>query len=155
MSKGSSGSGCAVLFVVVFLIGIVMWILAAALWLMGVVVAIGAVAGAGMLIAYAWKGVAAQRESSTTAKEIELLAQDSVRDLRNLEFRWSDAVLTKGIGTALEERLRAQPILAEAKRREIEAMIILVEQAPGTEQRLEAVSKAEALRIRIEALMAP
>ncbi|MGP5240211.1 MULTISPECIES: hypothetical protein [Corynebacterium] len=155
MSKGSSGSGCAALFVVVFLIGIVMWILAAALWLVGVVVAIGAIVGAGMLIAYAWKGVAAQRESSETAEEIELLAQDSVRDLRNLEFRWSDAVLTKGIGTVLEERLRAQPSLAEAKRREIEAMIILVEQAPGTEQRLEAVSKAEALRIRIEALMAP
>lgn len=146
----NGGVGCAIVLGVVFIIGLILWVLAAALWLLGLLVAIGAVIGAVALIGFAWKGVAIRREATKAAEEIERLAQDSARDLRNLQFRWSDAVLTKGLGTPLAEQLQVQPSLGERRRREIEAMIVLVEQAPAAEQRLEAVSMAEALRIRVE-----
>lgn len=154
-NKSNSNFGCAKAYVFILLIGVAIWLLTAAMWIVGVLIALAAVVGAVLLIAYAWKGVKLQKESESTSAEVELLAQDCARDLRELQFRWTEAVMTKGIGTSLETRFKVQPDLAENQRREIESMILLVEQAPATQQRLEAVSQAEGLRVRVEKQLAP
>lgn len=105
-------------------------------------------------IVLAWAEVARKKESARTAEVVELMALDCAQDLRRLQYRWAEAVTTKGIGTQLEEQLRLNPALAENRSRQIEAMIVLVEQAPATEQRLEAISQAESFRHEMQTQMA-
>ena len=147
---GKGGSGCAAVIGIIFLIAAVVWAAAIAVWLLGGLIVLGSVV---MAIVYAWFGVAHKKESARTAEVVELMAQDCAQDLRNLQFRWAEAVTTRGIGTQLEDQLRLNPALAEDRRRQIDAMIVLVEQAPATEQRLDAISQAEGFRHQLEKQM--
>lgn len=150
---GKGGSGCAAAIGIIFLIAAVVWAAAIAVWLLGGLIALGSVVMAIAGIVYAWFGVAHKKESARTAEVVELMAQDCAQDLRNLQFRWAEAVTTRGIGTQLEDQLRLNPALAEDRRRQIDAMIVLVEQAPATEQRLDAISQAEGFRHQLEKQM--
>lgn len=153
MKKGG-GSGCVGLVLVLFVIGLAVWMLAAALWLFGGLVALGSIALAVAFTVGVWVGVGRRRESIRVAEEVELMAHDCAQDLRKLQYRWAEAATTRGIGTELEEELLENPALADARRRQIDAMITLVEGAPATEQRLEAISKAEVLRHEVEEQLA-
>lgn len=155
MSKGNSGGGgCAVAIVGIIFIGILLWILAAALWVLGVLIMIVAVLGGIAMIYAAWSSYRDYRESKLTEAEVEAMVEDCVRDLLGVESQWANAVITKGIGTPLELEFTLQPALAEQQRREIDSMIIMLNNASDTEQRLETVSKAEALRIKVEGMLA-
>ena len=151
---GKNGSGCAAIIVIVFIIAVVMWAVAIAIWILGGLIVLGSVLLAILGIIRAWSGVGRKKESARTAEVVELMALDCAQDLRRLQYRWAEMVTTKGIGTHLEEELRSNPALAESRSRQIEAMIVLVEQAPATEQRLEAIAQAEGFRHQMEAQMA-
>lgn len=150
---GKGGSGCAAVIGIIFLIAAVVWAAVIAVWLLGGLIVLGSAVMAIAGIVYAWFGVAHKKESARTAEIVELMAQDCAQDLRNLQFRWVEAVTTRGIGTQLEDQLRLNPALAEDRRRQIDAMIVLVEQAPATEQRLDAISQAEGFRHQMERQM--
>lgn len=151
---GKNGSGCAAIIVIFFIIAVVMWAVAIAIWILGGLIVLGSVLLAILGIIRAWSGVGRKKESARTAEVVELMALDCAQDLRRLQYRWAEMVTTKGIGTHLEEELRSNPALAESRSRQIEAMIVLVEQAPATEQRLEAIAQAEGFRHQMEAQMA-
>ena len=151
---GKGGSGCAAVVVIVFVIAVVVWAAAIAFWLFGGLIVLGSVLMAIFGIVHAWAEVARKKESARTAEVVELMALDCAQDLRRLQYRWAEAVTTKGIGTQLDEQLRLNPALAENRSRQIEAMIVLVEQAPATEQRLEAISQAESFRHELQTQMA-
>lgn len=128
MNRG--GIGCLGFFVVILIIGVLLWVLAAGIWLLGGLVAIGGVIGAIAMIVQAWKSVGLARESVRPAETIELMAQDCAQDLRKLQYRWAEMATTHGIGTGLEQALRENPTLADDRMRQIDAMIVLVEQQP-------------------------
>ena len=151
---GKGGSGCAAVVVIVFVIAVGVGAAATAFWLFGGLIVLGSVLMAIFGIVHAWAEVARKKESARTAEVVELMALDCAQNLRRLQYRWAEAVTTKGIGTQLEEQLRLNPALAENRSRQIEAMIVLVEQAPGTEQRLEAISQAESFRHEMQTQMA-
>ncbi|MGX1737765.1 hypothetical protein ACWIB8_01165 [Corynebacterium flavescens] len=154
MSRGNGGGGCSLAIAGVIAIGILVWVLAAGLWVLGVVIMIVSVLAGMMLVYGAWSEFRAHQESKLTEAEVKGMVEDCVRDLLSAEYKWADAVNTKGIGTPMEKEFLVHPGLAEQQRREIESMIRLLNSAPETEQRLEAVSKAEALRVKVEAMLA-
>ena len=148
MAKG--GSGCALVVIVVLIIALAVWALAIGLWVLGAGIAIGSVIGAMGLLYSGWHGVAIAREVKRVDEEIALIAQDCVDDLQSLEFRWADVMVKKGIGTGVEHVLRDNPAFGEQRQRQIAAMRRMVERAPGSQQRLAAISQAEALRVELE-----
>ena len=143
---GKGGSGCAALFVIIFVIAVVVWAAAIAFWLFGGFTVLASILIVIFGIIHAWSEVGRKKESAQTAEVVELMALDCAQDLRRLQYRWAEIVTTRGIGTQLEDELRTNPALAEDRSRQIEAMIVLLEQAPATEQRLEAISQAEGIR---------
>src|SRR5699024_1060866 len=148
MAKG--GSGCALVVIVVLIIALAVWALAIGLWVLGAGIAIGSGLGAMGWRYSGWHGVGIGREVKRVEEEIALIAQDCVQELQSLELRWADVMVKKGIGTGVEHVLRDNPAFGEQRQRQIAAMRRMVERAPGSQQRLVAISQAEALRVELE-----
>lgn len=135
-------SGCGMLFVGVLLIGVVLWLISAALWILAVAVpAAGLLAGGYFLwLAKQARDQDAEREAADA--ELDALVQDAAFDLAETITRWDALLLTKGIGTELQGRESEAAAIQQQLHNAQQALHV----APTAAHKIEAVIHADTVR---------
>ena len=150
MNNNSKSSGCAVLLVGLFIIGIVLWGIALALQLLGVVLLIaGPVVGL-LITAYGWRGVWQRKKNQQRIDALQDMAADARRDLNDIHLELDFLSMTQGIGTDLNETDQAE--LARLKLTTSSAKELL-NAAPTPQNLHEALIQAEGVRLRSRRLL--
>lgn len=161
MSRGGSGAGvgCVGLFVVLLIIGLIMWVVGGVLALLGVLLPIaGILLGLGMF-GYGWVGVwlgrSNRKAEQQVAMELSGMASDAGSRLDQVLLWWDQVQLTQGIGTDFADRmdqvrsadatdpdaLRVRELLGEA--REVRGLLLDIEQQPDPQRKLKLVNRAD------------
>ena len=150
MNNNSKSSGCAVLLVGLFIIGLVMWGIAIALQVLGVVLLIGGPV-VGLLIAvYGWRGVWQRKKNQQRIDTLQNMADDARRDLNDIHLELDFLSMTQGIGTDLNQTDQAE--LARLKLKASSAKELLGA-APTPQNLREALHQAEDVRLRSHRLI--
>ncbi|WP_156119405.1 hypothetical protein [Corynebacterium humireducens] len=135
-------SGCGMLLIGVFVLAAVFWAVGVVLWLLALAVPVAGLLGAGYFLVRATQVRDEAVERAAADAELEILVQDAAFDLADTITRWDTLVFTKGIGTELqgheEEAVAIQQQLFAAH----EALL----SAPTLPHRLRAVVRADELR---------
>ena len=150
MNNNSKSSGCAVLLVGLFIIGIVLWGIALALQLLGVVLLIaGPVVGL-LITAYGWRGVWQRKKNQQRIDALQDMAADARRDLNDIHLELDFLSMTQGIGADLSEADQAE--LTRLKLKASSAKELLGA-APTPQNLREALHQAEDVRLRSRRLL--
>lgn len=160
MSRGgSAGGGCAMLVVVVLVIGLIMWLVGGVLSLLGVLLPIAGILLGLLLFGYGWVGVYLGRRNRKADQQLnrELggMASDAGARLDQVLLWWDRVRLTQGIGTEFEDRmdnvssaaaddpdaLRLRKLLGEA--REVRGLLLNIDAQPDPQGRLKVINRAD------------
>ena len=150
MNNKNSGSGCAILFLGVIVIGFLMWGIAIALRGLGfLLVLAGPVVGV-MMAVHGWRSHRRGTQVERQQEQLREIAADARRDLGELQLEMEYLAMTRGIGADLTEtekqalaRLRAS---AESAKE-------LLDAAPTMRNLREAITGAEEVRLRYRRLL--
>lgn len=135
-------SGCGMLLIGVFVLVAVLWAVGVVLWLLALAVPVAGLLGAGYFLVRATQVRDAAVERAAADAELEILVQDAAFDLADTITRWDTLVFTKGIGTELQGREEE----AVAIQRQLFAAHEALLSAPTLPHRLRAVVRADELR---------
>jgi hypothetical protein len=150
VNNNSKSSGCAVLLVGLFIIGLVLWGIAIALQVLGVVLLIaGPVVGL-LVAAYGWRGVLQRKKNQQRIDVLQDMAADARRDLNDIHLELDFLSMTQGIGADLSEADQAE--LARLKLKASSAKELL-NAAPTPQNLREALHQAEDVRLRSHRLI--
>lgn len=150
MNKKSQSSGCVLLLVGLFVIGLVLWGIAIALQVLGVVLLIGGPVVGLLLAAYGWSGVVRRKKNQRRIDALQDMAADARRDLNDVHLELDFLSMTQGIGTDLDETDQAE--LARLKLKASSAKELL-NAAPTPQNLREALQQAEDVRLRSRRLL--
>lgn len=147
------GGGCAAVLFAAVVIGLLLWALAIALMILGVVVGLGGVVAAGVIVARAIRGARRDEEVAEMGELIARTAQEAERDAISSLVDLDELIRTRGVGTAQEAALWDKPAALRGERRRLEATINRLAAASDARSRLSAIVEAEAVRMRVNALI--
>ena len=150
MNNNSKSSGCAVLLVGLFIIGIVLWGIALALQLLGVVLLIGGPVVGLLIAAHGWRGVWQRKKNQQRTDVLQDMAADARRDLNDIHLELDFLSMTQGIGADLSEADQAE--LTRLKLKASSAKELL-NAAPTPQNLREALHQAEDVRLRSHRLL--
>lgn len=157
MNRG--GAGCGMIFIVVLVIGLVMWLLGGVLALMGVLLPFTGIVLAVFTVYFAWSrflaGRQVERDARQFAQELSGMASDSGARLDQMMMWWERVSLTRGIGTSFENRmddlrsasaadpdaLRVRELLGEA--REVRSLLLDATGPADRAQKLQLINRAD------------
>lgn len=122
MSKGSSNSGCASVFLFFVFFGAIIWLFGAAMWLLQFIIpVIGLVVAVGLAY-YAWRqvrnGKKAEELSELNRTELLSIARDTEFRLSSILSAWDAVAHTMGVGTIFRDAFstgEATPELVELR----------------------------------------
>lgn len=155
MNKSSTGVGCAAVVGLLIIVAAIMWALAIGLWIFGLIVLVSGMLIGGAVTVGGFQGVGRAKQIREMEAEIQALAEDCARDLNTLQMDWDMMTYTKGIGTPMQDILRDTPQVGERYSTEITRAIQLCESAPATPQRIDAITRGEALRLQLRSKLRP
>ncbi len=150
MNNNSKSSGCAVLLVGLFIIGIVLWGIALALQLLGVVLLIGGPVVGLLIAAHGWRGVWQRKKNQQRTDVLQDMAADARRDLNDIHLELDFLSMTQGIGADLSEADQAE--LTRLKLKASSAKELLGA-APTPQNLREALHQAEDVHLRSRRLL--
>lgn len=150
MNNNSKSSGCAVLLVGLFIIGIVLWGIALALQLLGVVLLVGGPVVGLLIVAYGWRGVWQRKKNQQRIDALQDMAADARRDLNDIHLNLDFLSMTQGIGADFSEADQAE--LTRLKLQASSAKELL-NAAPTPQNLREALHQAEDARLRSRRLL--
>ncbi len=145
MKKSGFGGFIALLFILALL----MWGLAILLYVLAVAIPVAAAAIGVALTVHGWKGVHRRREVAGIDEQIAGMAADSATQLNDMISQWDYTIFTKGIGTPLQQALVRDPVEVHRQREELIRARSLLDAAPATPYRIEAIIAAERTRSRL------
>ena len=146
----SSGSGCALLFVGMVVLALVLWGIAFALQALGVIVMIaGQIIGVIMAV-HGWRGVKRKRAVQQKFEQLQEIADDSRRGLMELQLDLDYVASTKGIGV---DHTAAGKDRFDRVQSDVSSAVTMLEGAPNAHHLREAVVNAERVRLRARSFM--
>ncbi|RNE48774.1 hypothetical protein [Corynebacterium alimapuense] len=145
----NKNSGCAMAIGGILILGALLWIVGVALWALAIVVPLVGLFFGVSLFVEALKAHNSNQQYRAAEDELEALVQDASFDLSETIIRWDSLMLTKGIGTALEGKEQ----LAESIHLQLRATHELLEVASTPSQQIDAVSNADALRLKAQSYL--
>lgn len=144
-----NNSGCAMIVVVIFIIGAILWVVGVALWLLAIAVPIVGLLYGGNFLVQAWAAREVAQNSRVVDAELEALARDASFDLAETITRWDTLILTKGIGTQLQGRDEQ----AAGIHRQLIAAHQALHAVTTPRHRIEAVLHADTLRATAQSFL--
>lgn len=142
-------SGIGGVIAVVFILALLMWGLAILLYVLAVAIPLAAAVLGIALAVQGWKGVRRRREVAEIEAQIEGMALDAAAQLNDVISQWDYAMFTKGIGTPLQSQVFEQTGQVQEHRGQLSSARSLLDAAPSTPYRIEAILNAERTRARI------
>ncbi|WP_146183479.1 hypothetical protein [Corynebacterium yudongzhengii] len=95
------------------------------------------------------KHIKGLREVEQMGESVALIAAETERDLIEALVDLDEVIRTRGVGTAYEQKLFANPASLRPLRRDLEALITKLSVAPDAGSGLAAIAEAEALRFDV------
>lgn len=139
-------SGIGGVVAVVILLALLVWGVAIMLHVLAVAIPLAAGVFALLLALHGWREHWRHRAVEETGQQIAEMAREAAAHLDELAGRWDYAMFTKGIGTPLQSR---DPDEVAREREELSAARALLDAAPTTPYRIEAIINAERVRVRL------
>lgn len=146
----SAGTGCAIFFVGMIVLALVLWGIAFALQALGVLLIVaGPVVGV-LLAIHGWRGVKRKGEVQQQFEQLQEVAADSRRDLMELQLDLDYVATTKGIGVDPTDAGKAE---FDRVRSQVTSAVGMLEGAVNPPHLREAVVNAERVRLRARSFM--
>lgn len=149
--RSRGNSGCAMLILIAVALSLLMWALTLALYLLGGVLVVLAFVSVYRAIMFAKESKVQVKEQQAALEEFEQLKAEASADLATLISQWDLLVVTRGIGTDLQDDMVAirkmQTQLFNAK--------TLLDTAADHEHTAQAINMADDLRYSVRRFIEP